>query len=231
MVKKKKVKTKTEITSEIVKEYGINAGATVVGIANSSDFSQAPKGFKPNDALDGCKSVIVLGNPFPIESFENSIEYTKVRNAMAKKMTSIAKELAKQIKNDGYKTKAISSIGGKYLNGEHFGIISLKHAAELAGLGQITRNYLLTNMEYGNRLWFSAVLCDADLIVDEKIELDICNDCDKCLESCPSGALANSTLEKKECSKYYKMVNRKLEIQCFKCRAVCPYGFGENTEN
>ena len=232
MAKKKKIKTKTRINSEIIKEYGINAGATVVGIANSKDFSLAPKGFKPTDALKGCQSVIVLGTPFPKEAFENSVEYTKIRNTMAKKMTSLAKELAKQIKNEGYKTKAISSIGGKYVNGEHFGIISLKHAAELAGIGAITRNYLLTNHEYGNRLWFSSVLTDADLIPDKKIELDICKDCEKCVESCPSGALDNpSSLEKKECSKYYKMVNRKLEIQCFLCRSVCPYGFGETTEN
>jgi epoxyqueuosine reductase QueG len=228
MAKKKKVVRKTEINSEKVKEYGINAGATVLGIATSEDFSLAPKGFKPTDALKGCQSVIVLGIPFPKEAFENSVEYTKVRNAMSKKMTAIAKELAKQIKNDGYKTKAISSIGGKYVNGEHFGIISLKHAAQLAGIGLITRNYLLTNLEYGNRLWFSSVLTDAQLIPDKKIELDICKGCDKCVESCPSGALDKpSSLEKKECSKYYKMVNRKLEIRCFLCRTVCPYGFGE----
>jgi hypothetical protein len=37
----------SEINSEIIKEYGVDAGASVVGIADSKDFELAPKGFKP----------------------------------------------------------------------------------------------------------------------------------------------------------------------------------------
>ncbi|MBZ9571430.1 hypothetical protein KQY27_07710 [Methanobrevibacter sp. TMH8] len=220
-------KIKTKLNSEIVKEYGLNAGASVVGIATSKDFSLAPKCFRPSNVLKECLSVIVLGIPFPKESLENSIEYTKIRNEIAKKMTNMARMVAKQIKKDGYETKAISSMGGKYIDGHTFGHISLKHAAELAGLGTITRNYLLTNHQYGNLLWFSAVLTDADLIPDEKTKYEICNNCNKCIEACPSGSLDDlSSFGKKGCSKYYKIVNRKLEIQCFLCRTVCPHCFG-----
>ena len=35
------------INSEIIKEYGLNAGASVVGIAASKDFVLAPEGRKP----------------------------------------------------------------------------------------------------------------------------------------------------------------------------------------
>jgi len=34
-----------------VKEYGINAGANVIGIAASKDFVLAPDGFNPTDVL------------------------------------------------------------------------------------------------------------------------------------------------------------------------------------
>ena len=54
----------TELTSAIVKEYGLNAGANVVGIATSKDFSLAPDGYKPTDVLPECLSVIVLGATF-----------------------------------------------------------------------------------------------------------------------------------------------------------------------
>jgi epoxyqueuosine reductase QueG len=105
----------------------------------------------------------------------------------------------------------------------------LKHAAELAGLGIIARNYLLTNPEYGNLLWFSAVLTDADLIPDKKAQYKICDNCNKCVETCPSGALNNPALfGKKECSRFFTIVNKKLEIKCFSCRKVCPYCFGKN---
>ena len=163
-----KNKVPNEINSEIVNEYGLNAGASVVGIAASKNFALAPEGFKPSDNLEGCRSVIVLGGSFSKEVLENTVEYTETRNKMLSKMTDISKEVAKRINADGYKAKAISASGGKWLNGIQYGHISLKHAAELAGLGIITKNYLLTNPEFGNLLWLSAVLTYADLVPDKK---------------------------------------------------------------
>jgi epoxyqueuosine reductase QueG len=143
-------------------------------------------------------------------------------------MTNIAKEVEKRIKKDGYKAKAISASGGKYIEGKHYGYISLKHAAELAGLGLINRNYLLTNPTWGNLLWLSAVLTDADLVPDKKAQYKICDNCNKCVETCPSGALDDSaSFKPKQCDKFYKIVNGKLEIKCFLCRKVCPYRFGK----
>ena len=221
----------TEIDSSIVKQDGIDAGASVVGIAASGDFALAPDGFKPSDILDDCLSVIVLGVPSPQESLAMSaVEYTAIRNAMLTKMSTIAKEVAKQIKKNGYKAKDISASGGKYIEKKHFGHISLKHAAELAGLGVINRNYLLTNQSHGNLLWFSAVLTNADLIPDKKAEYKVCDNCNKCVEICPTGALDNpNSFEPKKCDTFsFKLVNRKLEIGCFLCRAVCPYRFGKS---
>ena len=217
------------MNSEIVKEYGLNAGASVVGIANSKDFGLAPKGFKPTDALEGCLSVIVLGTPIPQEILlKTSAEYTETRNAMLEKMNNVAKNVAKKIKKDGYAVKAISGVGGKYVNGKLFGYISLKHAAELAGLGAINRNYLLTNPKYGNLLWFSAVLTDAELIPDEKNQDTVCDSCNKCVEICPSKALNNPALfGYKECNgTCWKLMNGKWELVCWNCRKVCPYRFG-----
>jgi epoxyqueuosine reductase QueG len=218
------------MNSETVKEYGLNVGASVVGIAASKDFSLAPQGFKPADNLEGCRSVIVLGTPFPQETLivMNTAEYTESRNAIISKMTSMAKEVEKRIKKDGHKAKAISASGGKYIEGKHYGYISLKHAAELAGLGLINRNYLLTNPQYGNLLWFSAVLTDAYLVPDKKAQYKTCDNCNKCVKACPTGALENlASFGNKKCDKFYKIVNRKLEIQCFLCLKICPYGFGK----
>jgi len=221
-------KIKNELTGEMVKEYGLNAGADVVGIAASKDFGLAPDGFKPSDILEGCRSVIVLGATFPQEVLKDTVEYTRSRNAMLSKMTAMAKEVAKKISADGYSAKAISGSGGKTVNGKMYGHISLKHAAELAGLGHINRNYLLTNPEYGNLLWFSAVLTDAELIPDKKEEYDICDNCYQCVDTCPSGALEDPDLfGSKDCSKYFTLLNREFEIKCFLCRTVCPYRFGK----
>ena len=216
-----------ELTGEIVKEYGLNAGASVVGIAASKDFGLAPEGFRPSDNLEGCLSVVVLGAPIPQEAIlKDPIGFIDIRNALNEKMNGIAKEVTKQITRKGYKAKAIGGLGGKWVDGKQFGYISLKHAAELAGLGNIGRNYLLTNPEYGNLLWFSAVLTNADLIPDKKAKYKICKSCNKCVEMCPSKALDNPDLfKKKECSgTVFKRINGKWEIMCFLCRKVCPKG-------
>lgn len=157
-----------------IKELSIRAGATVVGIASAGSFSDAPEGFRPIDKLDTCRSVIVLGCPFPQEAiFKDTVEYTAIRNDMVAKLNDIAKDVAKQVKKLGYDTKMIGGLGGKYDNGRFRGHISLKHAAELAGIGHITRNYLLTNPQFGNLLWFSAVLTSAELQPDEQASFDI----------------------------------------------------------
>jgi len=222
-----------ELTSEMVKDYGKNAGAIVVGVANAKDFGLAPVGFKPTDVLPECKSVIVLGAASPPEVLNDIAEYTASRNSMLTAMTDMAKKVAKKIKADGYKSTPISASGTKTVevdgNKEFFGHISLKHAAEIAGLGSIGKNYLLTNLQYGNLLWLSAVLTDAELVPDEKAEFIMCEICSKCVEACPVGALDNlASFEKKGCSQFFRIENKKLVIKCFLCRTVCPYCFGQS---
>ncbi len=219
------------MTSAMVKEYGMNAGADVVGIAAAKGFSLAPEGFKPSDVLPECRSVIVLGATFSPDVLNDITEYTASRNAMLTAMTTMAKIVAKRIKADGYKTKAISAAGGKWVQGdgrkEQVGYISLKHAAEIAGLGVIGKNYLLTNPQYGNLLWLSAVLTDAELVSDEKTESTMCLNCNKCALACPVGALNDlSAFGKKGCSSFFAIEDKKFKIKCFLCRTICPHAFG-----
>jgi epoxyqueuosine reductase QueG len=219
-----------EITSKIVKEYGINAGADVVGIAAAKDFGLAPAGFKPTDVLAECLSIIVLGATFSTEVLNSIDEYSASRNAMLNTMTNMAKEVAKRLKADGYKVKAISAAGGKWVEGdgrkEQFGHISLKHAAEIAGLGVIGKNCLVTNPQYGNLLWFSAVLTDAELMPDQRVGFAICANCNKCVEACPTRALDHPALfGKRGCSKFFTIEDKQFKIKCFLCRTICPHCF------
>ncbi len=219
------------LTAATVKEYAMAAGADVVGIAAADAFCLAPNGFKPVNVLPECCSVIVLGSASPPEVLHDICEYSASRNEMLTAMTDMAKTVANRVKGDGYKTKPISASGGKWVDGdgrkEQFGLISLKHAAELAGLGVIGKNYLLTNPQYGNLLWLSAVLTDAVLPPDEKAVSGMCDGCEKCVEACPVGALDNlSAFGKKGCSSHYKIENKKFVIKCFRCRTICPYFLG-----
>lgn len=219
------------LTSEIAKEYGISAGADVVGIAAAGDFGLAPDGFRPADVLPGCRSVIVLGATFPPEVLHDVDAYTASRNAMLTAMTGMAKEVAKRARAAGHMSKAISAAGGRWVQGdgrkEQFGYISLKHAAEIAGLGVIGRNYLLTNPRYGNLLWLSAVLTDAALTLDERTGETLCDGCNKCVEVCPVGALDDlAAFGKRGCSSFFAIEDKRLRIKCFMCRTICPHALG-----
>jgi len=216
------------LTSETVKGYGIEAGASVVGIASSDDLGSAPEGYRPSDVLEGCRSVIVLGVPFSKEAFSDPYRYTEVRAGIIEMTNELVKEVAKRIKKDGYKVKTVTGIGGKYVDGFTRSPISLKHAAESAGLGVIGKNYLLINPEYGTRLWFCAVITDAELVPDKKVRYDICDSCGKCVDSCPCGALNDiASFGKKGCAKHsFRYVDKKWIMDCFLCRTVCPHSFG-----
>jgi epoxyqueuosine reductase QueG len=161
----------------------------------------------------------------------DAAEYTSSRNEMLTAMTAMAKAVEKRIKAHGYKTKAISAAGGKWVEGdgrkEQFGYISLKHAAEIAGLGVIGKNYLLTNPQYGNLLWLSAVLVDAELTPDARAAFTMCDGCNKCVEACPAHALDDlAAFGKKGCSHFFKIEDGKFKIKCFLCRTLCPYAYG-----
>lgn len=222
----------TDLTSAVVKEYCTDAGAQVAGIASAESFGTAPKGFKPADVLSECRSVIVLGAAMPSGVLNDIDEYTASRNAMIASMTSMARKVAKRITKDGFKTKVISATGGKWAETadgkkEHRGNISLKHAAEIAGLGVIGKNYLLTSPQLGNLIWLSAVLTDAELEPDKKAEFVMCGGCNKCVEACPVGALKDpAAFGRKDCAKFFKIEDKRLRIKCFKCRTVCPYVSG-----
>jgi epoxyqueuosine reductase QueG len=215
--------------SAAVKRYGLDAGAAAVGIASAADLDSAPEGYRPSDVLEGCRSVVVLGMPFSEGSFSDAALYTEVRSATIERTNEIVKDVAKRMKADGCKVKTVTGIGGKYVDGMTRGPISLKHAAEAAGLGVIGKNYLLISPEFGTRLWFCAVLTDAELVPDERLQNEFCGGCSICVEACPGRLLDDiKKFGKKECAKHsFKMVNKKWGMDCFLCRTVCPYRFGK----
>jgi epoxyqueuosine reductase QueG len=82
-------------------------------------------------------------------------------------------------------------------------------------------------LQYGNLLWFSAVLTDVELVPDEKVQFTMCDNCNKCVEACPVRALDDlASFGKKGCSKFFTIEDRAFKIKCFLCRTICPYGFG-----
>ena len=212
-----------------VKHLAISLGADIVGIAAVDRFVNSPKGHSPVDKLSACKSVIVIGCTFPKETLKlDTVSYTTIRNGMIEKLDPMSEMLALELKKHKVKTKAVKSASGRLMDGGFYGLISLKHAAELAGLGIIGRNYLLCNEKYGNLLWLGAVLTDLELESDPMVDYNFCDNCNLCIASCPSLAIdGKGNIDQKACRRTcYVVTKGVLDLKCWKCREVCPHRFG-----
>ena len=109
-------------------------------------------------------------------------------------------------------------------------MLSMRHAAELAGLGRYGEDHtLILNSVYGNRFTIGAVLTDLVLESDPIADPVCLAGCTLCLANCPSGALDGSRVNQKRCRTYTYSVNDKgYDItNCNTCRVICPVGQGK----
>jgi len=109
------------------------------------------------------------------------------------------------------------------------GILSLKHAGVLAGLGVLGKNTLLMNERFGNMIWLGAILVFIDLEPDPIASYEGCtSECTLCVDSCPQHALDGITVDQKLCRERSNSYTKGggWVLSCNICRKVCPYRKG-----
>jgi epoxyqueuosine reductase QueG len=214
-----------------IKETANQLGADVCGVANIERFESAPKGFHPSDILSDAKSVIVFGKQFPRGTFisKSNSPYTMVRNQLIQEIDNLSLKLSYKIEEIGKNAVPIpSSDPYEYWDSEMKhgrGIISLKHSAELAGLGSIGKNTLLINEKFGNRLWLGGVITNLEIEPDQKSENICIENCQICIDICPQSALDGITIDQKKCREicFTSTDGGGWLIACNLCRTECPY--------
>ena len=217
------------ISSEI-KNLSFSLGAEKCGIASVDRFKKAPDGFRPYDIYPGCKSVIVFLIQMPTEIIlaSNPVPYSHTAHLIYSKLDKIGLEFCKAIQSNGNHAVPIPS-DIPFLSWDNetrhgMGILSLRHAGYMAGLGIIGRNNLLINPDLGNMVYIGAILTDYDLDPDPVIENAGCPpNCSICLDSCPQNALDGLTVNQKLCREFSAPRNdRGFDIYaCNLCRKVC----------
>lgn len=227
---------KMRIDSAFVKEMAYALGADLCGIAPVDRFTGVPVGHHPLDLLPGCRSVIVMACEWPSDAVDvTTIAYTQMRDSMAVKLNLLAERMAKQLSRIGLTTFCKKSMGSTRLeeDGRYRDLLSLKHAAMLAGLGKIGKNTLLINEQYGNMIWLSAVLTTEELEYDPLAAYEVCPVvCQRCIKACPVGALGGEMMKQQTCYGHaYQTVSGRIDskeeiIVCNTCRIVCPYHLG-----
>jgi epoxyqueuosine reductase len=221
------------VREEEVRSVFAGFGVDVCGIAAIERFAGAPHGFHPKDAYESCASVIVFGKRMPEGSMHVSprLIYLESMRIILGELDRIAQLGCLALERWGATSVPIPADAPlEYWDEEKKearGLISLKHAAELAGLGRIGRNTLLINGHFGNRLMLGCVLTDMKLASDDICGETLCPPtCRVGLDSCPQRALDGMTIRQAGCRQIVYGTNAKgfIVCNCNICRVACPRG-------
>ena len=119
------------------------------------------------------------------------------------------------------------------------GELSDRAVAERAGIGFSAKNSFIINPELGTWIYLGEMITNLPLPPDEPIT-DLCGECTKCIDACPTGALVGpGELNAQACVSYLTQTKSMLtdtQMQkignrlygCDTCQIVCPINRGKN---
>jgi len=225
------------IDANFVKNVAYDLGAVLCGVTPVERFSQAPEGFRPTDIYADARSVVVIARRFPEGAFVSgsSIPYTVTKAIIENEVLRITCDICNRLEHEA-DVIAVPVPGDPYEywdvdKREGRGILSLRHAGYMAGLGVFGKNTLLNNATFGNRIVLGAFLLNIDIEPDNMADYDFCpSNCRVCITNCPAGALDGKTINQKLCRAVSEGHTKKgddLHL-CNSCRKLCPNGKGLN---
>lgn len=235
----------------IIRYLGNRVAAT--GFAPVERFEGAPDQHHPANICKDARTVIVFGIQIP-QGVLKSPDYHlygmhRSYHTAYRRLDEIALDLCNFIETQGkYAAIMIPSYAPMVFHAvEPWGLLSLKHAAVLAGLGAFGRSGQMYHPAYGSRLRLAAVVTNADFPGDPVIDALPCpENCHACQKICPAGALTSEgDFQKMKCLGYaikhaiyplalkdaagLKHIERVINtaghdywIDCNECVKVCP---------
>jgi epoxyqueuosine reductase QueG len=199
-----------ELKEQII-DLAKSKGAALVGVASPDRFEGAPRGHHPRDFVPGVKSVISAGMKLPEllwdwedmlkdaefvphevhKEVEQGYLYQEMGyNVINQALAALGLRLATFLELQGHRSFYFSPVahGGvadKIPLGR--GLISHRHAAVRAGLGEFGLNNLVVTPQFGPHVRFVTVLTEAELPSDPLLSEKAClgQGCSVCLEECP----------------------------------------------
>lgn len=240
------------LTREI-KEYALSHGAELVGVLSPEAIDATPEYWigwqvkqsskKTTDYMENPKSIIVLGYHAFDDIHEAQISHNgKIEYPVYERMRLYTRRVMRQLQKKGYNCIVYP------FN------LSQKKMAQLAGLGAMGKNSLIINPEYGPWIRLQSILTDAPLLPDMEYTIDLCKDCTKCIDVCPTGALTPFVVDPEKCligiteKELVKLIDEDLQftefrdipdevfrehmprftensvLMCTTCQKACPYG-------
>ena len=224
-----------ELTGDSIKAIAKDCGADLCGVAPVERFSLAPAGFHPRDVFEQTRSVAAFAVRVPDSAFASpsAVPYTFFTTQVLDAVSKVTYELVCRLEGLGLTAVPVPSEPYEFWDNSTKtgkGTLSLRHAAALAGLGAITRNHLLTNRLYGNRIALGAVLLDAEIDPDPLCDEPQCPAaCNVCRELCRAGAISDEGVDQRLCRFVAEGPNERgfYMYWCRACREKCPLSKGD----
>lgn len=212
-----------------------------IGIASTDRFAGAPAGSRPTDLMPACQSVVVFAlKHLDVLSTTCNLDCQAYsQDVVNREVVHQTYRISRFIERHGFLAfPLVASVSLRPFVADEeqaAGCISLRHAAELAGLGRIGRNALLVTPEHGPRVQLGAILTDARLPASPLLATHPCHGCNLCITHCPAGALQEPTspdayhpVDQERCLAYRRVHGGHSPLgyqhACGICRAVCPVG-------
>ncbi|MBD3230622.1 MAG: hypothetical protein GF329_20755 [Candidatus Lokiarchaeota archaeon] len=188
-----------ELTQE-VKRIVKKMGADKVGIADANLSFKPPHGHAdPRDLLANATTFISYALKIPDSACEANNEddliqtggFITIQNQLHEKASQIGLQISQFIEKLGYDSIPASPIAFDESKNIWPGVISQRHIAQMAGIGEVGLSNLFLTPEWGPRIILGSVLTDAPLKPDgPKLVDKVCLNCKKCIEACPTRALS-----------------------------------------
>jgi epoxyqueuosine reductase len=172
-------------------------GADLTGVCSAESLYHLPDHeAKIKEMLGDAKTIVVTAVrmfPAPLECSAKNVRPAQYETyCLYRELDKISFEVSRFLDDSGYQAVSIPAFLPVEMSLEKLGLsadVSLRHAAEEAGLGRIGLNRLLITKRFGAHVRISGVITNASLKPDKKLDEEICDNCGLCREACPVGAI------------------------------------------
>lgn len=244
-----------KVFTKKVKQYVLKQGLDLVGIASTEALDElTPKGYnRPKDLLPEAKSIIVMAMQWNHTLVDGLPElrpmYSRMMIMMNNFLDTTILKISHFLQDNGYLSLPVHA-SDPYDLINLKGVLSHKHAAVQAGIGEFGLSNLLLTPKFGPRQRFAQILTDAPLIADKPINQRLCEKmiprCQyACIKVCPYHYIPNRhqknpgvmdktiiqgvSIDKQGCSYYQdrglpRMGRNGYTYRCGLCITACPVG-------
>ncbi len=180
-----------------VRSIALKWGGDLIGVCSVESLYHLPDHeSKIKEMLGDAKTIVVAAVrmfPAPLECSDKNVRPAQYETyCLYRELDKISFEVSKFLDDSGYQAISIPAFLPVEMSLEKWGLladVSLRHAAEEAGLGRIGLNRLLITKRFGAHVRITGVITNASLKPDKKLDEEICDKCGLCMEACPVGAI------------------------------------------